>query len=104
MTPKTAASLLRVSLCGPWTEDAVRAAFTDIVRKAHPDTGGAGGDLARLKEARDVLLKEAAKEAGIVPCARCEGTGRMTTRSGRRVSCSACGGTGESWDKEIKRG
>ena len=82
----------------------MRTAFNDTLRATHPDQGGVGGDMAKLKEARDVLLKEAAKEAGIVPCSRCEGSGRMATRSGRRVSCSACGGSGEDWNKEIKRG
>lgn len=96
MTPKTAASLLSLSLNGPWTVAAVRQAFSAAVRQAHPDTGGGGGiDMAKLKKARDVLLKEAQSIENIIPCTKCDGTGQMKTPRGRRVTCVVCGGSGE---------
>ena len=103
MTPKTAASLLSLPLRGPWTVDEVGAAFRETVRTAHPDSGGKGADMAALKEARDVLLTEADKEAEIGECPRCEGTGLMKTRSGRRISCSTCGGSGEYRERKFDR-
>lgn len=104
MTPKTAASLLSLPLRGPWGEMDVRNAFRVSVYDQHPDNGGKGADMAALKEARDVLLAEAAKEAEIGECPRCEGAGLMKTRSGRRISCSTCGGSGEYRERKFDRG
>lgn len=43
------------------SEDEVQRAFRRKAKAAHPDQGGVGGDLGRLAEARDVLLKPAPK-------------------------------------------
>lgn len=49
--------------------DAVRAAYADAVKAAHPDHGGTG-NLGPLKTARDVLLETATTD-----CPRCHGSG-----------------------------
>lgn len=39
-------------------EDAIRAAYTRLMRAAHPDAGGSDWLAARLNEARDTLLRD----------------------------------------------
>jgi hypothetical protein len=56
VSPVAARQLLDV--CRDATEQDLRRAFRRAVRAGHPDGGGAGADLAVLRTARDVLLRE----------------------------------------------
>jgi hypothetical protein len=38
------------------SRETVESAFKKRLREVHPDAGGDGGDMARLKKARDLLL------------------------------------------------
>lgn len=49
----------RLGLSERATADDIRNAFRDRARAVHPDAGGVRGDLDRLVEARDVLLRTA---------------------------------------------
>lgn len=75
------------------TREAVRAAFVEAARATHPDQGGSGADMARIKLARDVLMREVEAQESLVECPRCNGHGGIKTR-GPRVTCPACGGEG----------
>ena len=56
--PMTRAEALTVlGLAGDSGPDAVRAAYTRMMRAAHPDAGGSDWLAARLNEARDTLLR-----------------------------------------------
>lgn len=72
-------------------EAAIRAAYTRVLRSAHPDTGDFVGNmplvLRRAKTARDLLLSEYSGK--IATCKICGGVGSM-----RNVACPACGGKG----------
>lgn len=65
-------------------ENVVRAAYSEQVRRNHPDHGGDGKKLARLKAARDILLTTRGK----VDCSICHGNGYVR-RPGKltRTSC-----------------
>lgn len=99
MTFDEAALILGVKRKG-LTENAVRLAFASAVKLAHPDAGGGfkneSTNLARIREAKDTLLKivETGEPSGLHnECRQCKGKG--TVRSGFfSVICKTCGGTG----------
>lgn len=96
-------------------EDAVRARYKELAKKAHPDMGGTAEEFQRLGELRDQALKEAKfgqtlanrrsalhalrEAARGTKCPRCDGTGtKMTFQSGfrqGRLVCTMCRGTGK---------
>ena len=75
------------------TPDTVRKAYARAMMADHPDHGGDGKLLAKLQQARDVLI-------GIVPgafstpCTLCRGVGKVRGRFGAQT-CSACEGSGD---------
>lgn len=72
---------------------AIRAAFYKAVRAAHPDTGGDGSSIAKLKEARDLLMRTAEPD-DYFSCKLCGGRGRVGIGFG--TPCPVCRGTGEA--------
>lgn len=76
-----------LGLVNGYTVDDVRFAFSRAVKAAHPDAGGTGGDMTKLRDARDLLL--GAKKT----CVPCKGRGRILGRMGS-VMCSRCNGDG----------
>ena len=72
--------------------DDVRQRFNERVKAAHPDNGGAGADMALLKEARDTLLAfcNISEETS---CPVCKGHGTVQARIGV-TPCHRCDGTG----------
>lgn len=75
----------------------IRAAFATKVKAAHPDSGGTGGDIQQLKQARNILLEahRLPKEhvAAMHPCQMCSGRGMVSEGFGYQV-CTTCNGTG----------
>lgn len=71
-------------------ETAVRSAYARAVKADHPDLGGTGALIARLKVARDTLLLH----RDIPACKMCKGSGRVQSRFGVQV-CIACKGSGD---------
>lgn len=46
----------------PWAKEReIRAAYRDRITKSHPDRGGSASDTVRLTEARDLLIRDAAR-------------------------------------------
>lgn len=83
------------------TDDEVRQAFRTKARTMHTDTGGAGGDLDALKEARDVMLRRGVNQNEEMQvkggCVYCRGRGRVpSTTSWGSDLCIACNGTGNA--------
>jgi DnaJ-class molecular chaperone len=73
----------------------VREAFSDAVKADHPDHGGTGTNIARLKAARDILLlDESDPLTSDFPCITCKGSGYVKAKMAKRP-CEACDGTGE---------
>lgn len=70
---------------------AVSTAFAKAVKSAHPDTGGAGGDMGALKAAREYLLSN--NIATKTPCPMCGGVGIVASQAFGR-QCNNCKGTG----------
>lgn len=66
----------------------VRAAFVARCNALHPDSGGTGGDLAQVLEARDLLIGKAKDE---LPCTQCKGRGYIRARIGVQP-CGKCDG------------
>lgn len=56
--PSLVAARQLLDVCPGASEQDLRRAFRRAVRAAHPDGGGSSGDLAALRTARDLLLKE----------------------------------------------
>jgi hypothetical protein len=57
-----------------WTSSQVRSAYAAKMTAAHPDHGGTGADIPKLKAARDLLARHATEQNG-TPCPHCGGTG-----------------------------
>lgn len=100
MTFDEAARILGVNRKG-LTENAVRLAYGSAIKLAHPDTGGGAGseatNLARLREAKDTLLKIVEGEQPSVlhnECRQCKGKGTVRG-SFASVVCKTCGGNGQ---------
>lgn len=98
MKLRDAAALLRLRLTGDVAEDTktVRKLAADMLYNAHPDHGGDGSQIGKIKLARDVLLKHLESLAAVTKCSVCEGEGRVKTPRGPKKACVACGGTGET--------
>jgi hypothetical protein len=80
----------------PLDPGAVRHAFAEAVKAAHPDAGGTGGDIQVLKEARDYLLCVADPATHQKPaCVFCGGRGNISFGFTTTV-CTRCRGTGEA--------
>lgn len=73
-----------------YTEQTVRDAFFIRLHEQHPDCGGGGGDIDRLKQARDVMLEKLGVKT---PCPQCKGRGTVSLRFGV-IDCTRCEGTG----------
>ena len=78
---------------GAYDAEAVAAAFRRAVVAAHPDTGGAGGNMSELQEARKALLQISNDDE--FACKQCAGRGTVRYKLGVRP-CGACKGTGET--------
>lgn len=79
------------------SEDELRAAYTDAVKRSHPDQGG-DGDVAKLKRAKDFLMKRFT--ASTLPvCEPCKGKGVIKGLSKFGTTCKACQGTGRDTRK-----
>lgn len=89
-----------LGLTPPYDDAAVRAAFAEKLKAAHPDSGVAVDDVAgfigALKEARDKLVAELAAGGGgeLETCSRCRGKGWRPASGFGRETCRACGGDG----------
>lgn len=77
--------------------DSIRRAFRRQVVMNHPDNGGDGRKINRLKLARDRLLADTG--AGICPV--CAGDGGRITRRGIFSLCPKCNGKGYLPDVEV---
>lgn len=91
-----AAAALLLGLTLPATAEEVRQAYVDRVRAAHPDSGGQGGDMQALKEARLLLMREVNRAVENVEsrsCPMCLGRGRVITGFAAEP-CNMCGGKG----------
>lgn len=86
MTERQARDILK--LAEPFTVTEVRAAFVARCNEAHPDTGGTGGDLAEVLQARDLLMGKAKAD---ITCNACRSRGYVRTRFGA-VPCTVCKG------------
>ena len=65
-----------LGLYGDLTEERVRKAYGEVVRADHPDHGGSAClRPAKLKAARDMLLRQVAAAACVTTCQRCNGNG-----------------------------
>ena len=109
MTPVRAALILGVPIANILKESEIRTAFIKACRATHPDTadksvGRVKLELAELKVARDVLLKELNETQQQLDCPTCEGVGRQKTRRGGTIRCSTCAGDGVVRKKEVRRG
>lgn len=60
-----------------WTDDEVREAYANRVRRLHPDQGGKGSgeDIARAKLDKALLIKYATPKQWGNPCPHCKGSG-----------------------------
>lgn len=75
------------------TEETVRRAFVEAVRRNHPDSGDGAIPLSEIKKARDLLLRRIEHEATLTQCPRCGGEGRVRSGLGQ-TKCAACRGEG----------
>lgn len=91
MRQADALALLGLTGCET-TPEAVAMAFQRTVKATHPDAGGAGADMDKLKQARDALLNR--RNVSDFACKQCSGRGTVPARLGVRP-CGACRGTGE---------
>ena len=103
MNVKTAGKVLGVDPESA-TEGEVKAAFARLAKQDHPDCGGTGTKLRRLKQARDRLVTYANTHKDVVDCDLCEGTGKQKMRRGGLIKCSRCGGVGKYRPKSFRRG
>lgn len=94
---KMAALLLGIPVTSTAAE--VKAAFRSIARTLHVDTGGAGGDMAALVAAKDLLLTTTVEKTTESPvekventCPLCNGAGMVFAGFGS-LRCEACRGT-----------
>jgi hypothetical protein len=74
------------------TKEVVDLAFTGKVKLDHPDNGGPGHGITKLKEARDILRQVVAGANN--RCKTCSGAGIVRGKVGA-VTCAACKGTGD---------
>lgn len=86
MTLSDAREVLAAYLpAGDVTAEAIRAAFAAAVRANHPDTGEPSHTVATIKEARDILLRNAGAEP-VKACPVCRGSGYQM-QGFQRVAC-----------------
>lgn len=87
--------LLRIDI-GDMNEAFVRRRAAEMLRQAHPDHGGDGSQIGKIKLARDVLLRHLEDLAAVTKCSVCDGEGRVKTPRGPSKDCPTCGGSGET--------
>lgn len=100
-----AATALELDLDLVLEQGVVTAAFRQESKKCHPDSGKHdAARWSRISWARDTLT-EWLKRPGDLPgkaaalrgtCKACQGTGRVTGRSGLKMFCVLCNGTGNA--------
>lgn len=96
MTRAQAMALLCLSSDGlTFTDGDVRRAYAERVMANHPDHGGDGTLIARLKQARAALLiSDTESHTDISSCVLCSGRGKVKLRFGAQT-CTVCGGSGD---------
>lgn len=72
-------ALEALRLTDPVTREEIDAAWRRRIREEHEDAGGNGGDLDRLKHARNKLLSDDDVRSKATDC-------------GKNTSCKMCGG------------
>lgn len=82
------------------TPQQIRGYAADMLRDNHPDHGGDGSQIGKIKLARDVLLRHLEDLAAVTKCSVCEGEGRVKTPRGPKKNCPTCGGSGETRRRE----
>lgn len=88
-----------LQITGDGDAQEVRAAYSRMVRMAHPDHGGdpetASETIKALQEARDRLLAKQPKvRTGDDTCGTCKGRGFVVGSGFAPRECRACGGGG----------
>lgn len=78
---------------------AIRLAYRERAKTAHPDAGGDAYEFQQLTGA----LRLAVAEAIITPCPNCRGSGRTAHTSGIfmvKTICMPCEGSGRRWPQK----
>jgi DnaJ-class molecular chaperone len=106
MTPTEAAALmfpgLGLSNIDAGMQAEIRDTFRLLAKLDHPDAGGTGAQITKLKQARDVLMDYT---NGVKPaCPVCNGTGAVRAKGFKPVACpKGCKITGGRSGKPIQK-